>query len=138
MANDEMPDVDVPEGFEVGTVDDATADDKSTYRKKIIDEDDKKVYWFDLKSDVPMRKKDSVLEDNLRTERGPGGEPEQNLSTDYYYDMLEYMVDDWFGAYEDDAPSLKVFFNKMSTVFEELRDEVPPPFEDLTEAERGK
>jgi len=138
MASDEMPDVEVPDGFEVGTIEDATADEDDTYRKKIVDDDAKKVYWFDLKADVPMRKKDSVLEQNLTTEQGPNGEPQQNLSTDYYYDLLEYMVVDWFGAYEDDAPSLRVFFNKMSTVFEELRDEVPPPFEDLTEAERGK
>jgi len=138
MASDEMPDVEVPDGFEVGTIEDATADEDDTYRKKIVDDDAKKVYWFDLKADVPMRKKDSVLEQNLTTEQGPNGEPQQNLSTDYYYDLLEYMVVDWFGAYEDDAPSLRVFFNKMSTVFEELRDEVPPAFEDLTEAERGK
>jgi len=138
MASDEMPDVDVPDGFEVGTIDDAIADEDDTYRTKIVDEDAKTVYWFDLKGDVPMRKKDQVLENNLTTEKGPDGEPQQNLSTDYYYDLLDYMVVDWFGAYEDDAPSLRVFFNKMSTVFEELRDEVPPPFEDLTEAERGK
>ena len=138
MASDEMPDVDVPDGFEVGTIDDAIADEDNTYRKKIVDEDAKTVYWFDLKGDVPMRKKDQVLENNLTTEKGPDGEPQQNLSTDYYYDLLDYMVVDWFGAYEADAPSLRVFFNKMSTVFEELRDEVPPPFEDLTEAERGK
>ena len=138
MPNDGMPDVDVPDGFEVGTIDDATADEEDTRRKKIVDEDDKKVYWFDIKTDVPMRKKDNVLEDNLTTERGPNGDPQQNLSTGYYYDMLDYMVVDWFGAYEDDAPSLRVFFNKMSTVFEDLRDEVPPPFDDLTEAERGK
>jgi hypothetical protein len=138
MASDEMPDVDVPDGFEVGTIDDAIADEDDTYRKKIVDEDAKTVYWFDLKGDVPMRKKDQVLENNLTTEKGPDGEPQQNLSTDYYYDLLDYMVVDWFGAYEADAPSLRVFFNKMSTVFEELRDEVPPPFEDLTEAERGK
>lgn len=140
MPSDEMPDVEVPEGFEVGSIDDATADDRDTYRKKIVDEDAKKVYWFELKADVPMRKKDSILEQHLTTEQGPDGQPQQNLSTGYYYEMLEYMVVDWFGAYQDhdDVTSLRVFFNRMSTAFEELRDEVPPPFEGLSDAERGK
>lgn len=136
----DAPSVDAPEGFEVGSIDDAIVDESQTRRVWIQDDDKGVAYWFDMKEDVPLRKKNSVLEDNLTTEKGPGGEPRQNLSSDYYTDMIEYMVVDWFGADEshDDVPSLRVFLNKMSAVFEQLQDEVPQPFESLPDGERGK
>lgn len=138
MPNDK-PDVEAPEGFEVGSIDDAIVDESATRRVWIEDEDKGVAYWFDLKEDVPLQKKNKILEDNLTTEQGPDGRPRQNLSSDYYTDMIEYMVEDWFGAHEDndDVPSLRVFLNKMSAVFESLQDEVPPPMESLPENARG-
>ena len=138
--SEDKPSVDAPEGFEVGSIDDAVVDESRT-RTVWIEDDDKGVaYWFELKEDVPLRKKNEVLENNLTTEKGPEGEPRQNLSSDYYTDMIQYMVVDWFGADEDndDVPSLRVFLNKMSATFEQLQDEVPAPFESLPDGETGK
>lgn len=135
--SEDAPDVDVPEGFEVGSIDDATVDTEATERVWVEDEDDGKAYWFELKSDVPLRKKDNLLEDNVTTTQTDDGEVSQNVSADYYYEMLEYMKVDWFGAYEDDAESFTVFLNKASTVFDSLKDEVPPPFGSLDETESG-
>jgi len=138
--SDETPNVNAPEGFDVGTIDDAVVDESKTRTVWVKDDDDGVAYWFEMKEDVPLRKKNEVLESNLTTEQGPDGNPRQNLSSDYYTDLLEYMVVDWFGAAEDndDVPSLTVFLNKMSAVFEDLQDEVPPPFESLPDGERGK
>lgn len=136
----DTPDVDAPEGFEVGSIDDAVVDESRTETVWVKDDDKGVAYWFEMKEDVPLRKKNEVLENNLTTEKGPDGEPRQNLSSDYYSDMIQYMVVDWFGAQEDhdDVPSLRVFLNKMSAVFEDLQDEVPPPFESLPDSDRGK
>jgi len=142
MASDQDQDApkapEPPEGFEVGTVEDAVADEDATRRVWITDDDDGVAYWFDLKTDVPLRKKNAVLEDNLTTEKGPEGEPRQNLSADYYTDMLRYMVDDWFGADDPDAPGMATFLTQMSSVFEELQNEVPKPMSELPEGDRGK
>lgn len=127
-----------PEGFESGTVEDAIVDEDATRRVWVEDDDKGVAYWFDLKEDVPLRKKNSVLEDNLTTERGPNGNPQQNLSSDYYTDMLRYMVDDWFGAHEADAPGLATFLTQMSSVFEALQEEVPQPMSSLPDGDKGK
>lgn len=136
--HDDAPDPQPPEGYDVGTIDDAVVDESKTRRVWVEDDDKDVAYWFDLKADVPLRKKNAVLEDNLTTERGPDGEPRQNLSSDYYTDMLRYMVDDWFGAHEPDAPGLATFLTRMSSVFESLQDEVPSPMSDLPDGDRGK
>jgi hypothetical protein len=137
---DGTPNVDAPDGFDVGTIDDAVVDESKTTTVWVTDDDAGVAYWFEMKADVPLRKKNDVLERNLTTEQGPDGDPRQNLSSDYYTDLIEYMVVDWFGADEDndDVPSLTVFLNKMSAVFEDLQDEVPPPFESLPDGERKK
>ena len=127
-----------PEGFEVGSVDDAVVDESRTRRVWVKDPDKGKAYWFDLIEDVPLRKKNNVLEQNLTTESGPDGKPRQNLSSDYYVDMLEYMTRDWFGSDDPDAPELRVFFTQMGAVFEQLHDEVPAPFGSLPDGEAGK
>jgi hypothetical protein len=127
-----------PEGFEVGSVDDAIVDEDATRRVWVKDDDKGVAYWFDLKEDVPLRKKNSCLEDNLTTDRGPNGEPRQNLSSGYYDDMLRYMVDDWFGADDPDAPGLATFLTQMGSVFESLQDEVPAPMSSLPDGDRGK
>jgi len=137
MPNDK-PDVDAPEGFEVGTVDDAVVDTESTRRVWVKDEDKSKAYWFDMKEDVPLSKKNSILEDNLTTERGEDGEIRKNLSSDYYTDMLRYMVDDWFGSHEADAPGLAAFLAQMSAVFESLQEEVPQPMSNVPDGDRPK
>jgi len=134
----DTPDVEVPDGFEVGTVDDAVVDTDATRRVWVKDDDKGKAFWFDLKEDVPLSKKNNILEDNLRTERGPDGEIRKNLSSDYYTDMLRYMVDDWFGAHEADAPGLATFFAEMSAVFEDLQAEVPEPISDVPDGDRPK
>jgi hypothetical protein len=141
MANDDAdssPHPEPPEGFEVGSVDDAVVDESRTRTVWVEDEERGKAYWFELKEDVPLRKKNNVLEQNLTTEKGPDGEPRQNLSSDYYTDMLQYMTVDWFGAHESDAPGLTVFLSKMSSVFEDLQEEVPAPFGSLPDGDRGK
>ena len=139
MSND-TPDVEPPEGFEVGTIDDAIVDESDTKTVWIEDDERGVAYWFEMKRDVPLRKKNQVLEANLTTEQGPDGKPRQNLSADYYTDLIEYMTVDWFGSQEEhsDVPSLTVFLNKMSAVFEELQDEVPDPFTSLPDDERKK
>lgn len=137
MASD-TPDVEPPEGFEVGTVEDAVVDTDATRRVWVKDDDKGKAYWFDMKEDVPLSKKNNILEDNLRTERGPDGELQKNLSSDYYTDMLRYMVDDWFGDHEPDAPGLATFLAQMSAVFETLQEEVPQPISDVTDGDRPK
>jgi hypothetical protein len=140
MASDpnKPADPEPPEGYDVGSIEDAIVDDDATRRVWIEDDDKGVAYWFDLKEDVPLSKKNKVLEQNLTTERGPNGDPRQNLSSDYYTDMLRYMVDDWFGAHEPDAPGLASFLAQMSSVFEELQDEVPPPMNSLPDGDRGK
>lgn len=137
--SDDMPHVDAPDGFDVGSIDDAIVDESQTRRVWVQDEDKGVAYWFDLKEDVPLRKKNEILEQNLTTGTGPDGEPTQNLSSDYYFDLIEYMTVDWFGAHESgDTPTLRVFLTKMSSTFESLQDEVPPPFDSLSDAEKGK
>lgn len=128
-----------PEGYEVGTVSDAVVDESATRTVWVTDDDSGTAYWFELKEDVPLRKKNHILENNLTTEQAPDGTPRQNLSSDYYTDMLEYMVDDWFGSdtQNTEAPSLRVFLTKMSSVFESLQDEVPPPFDSIDDSELG-
>ena len=127
-----------PEGFKVGTVEDAVVDTDATRRVWITDDDKGKAYWFDLKEDVPLRKKNSILENNLTTERGPDGNPRQNLSSGYYDDMLRYMIDDWFGSHEADASGLATFLTEMKSVFEDLQDEVPQPMSSLPDGDKGK
>lgn len=131
--------VDAPDGFDVGTIDDAIVDESDTRRVWIEDDTREVAYWFEVKRDVPLRKKNQILETNLTTEPGPDGTPTQNLSSDYYTDMLEYMIVDWFGADEShsDVPSLRVFLTKMSSVFEELQNEVPQPFDAIDDQEAG-
>jgi len=134
----DTPEVDAPEGFEVGSIDDAIVDDEATRRVWVTDEDKGVAYWFDLKEDVPLSKKNKVLEQNLTTERGGDGELRKNLSSDYYTDMLRYLVDDWFGAHEPDAPGLATFFAQMSSVFESLQEEVPKPISEVPDGDRPK
>lgn len=132
MENDAQP-PEPPEGYELGSFDDGTVD-KSATRKVWVtsgdpdDEPDPKAYWFELKADVPLRKKNEVLENNLTMKEGPDGQPQQSLSSDYYTDMLEYMVVDWFGADEDGVAGLSAFLSSMSTDFESLTEEAPDPF----------
>lgn len=129
-----MPnDVEPPEGFEMGSVDDAIADDSSTTRVWVTNDDEGVAYWFDLVEKVPLRKKNSVLEDNLTIKNG-----DPNLSGDYFIDLLEYMIRDWFGADEPDAPGLRAFLTQMGTEFEDLQDEVPDPFTNIDEDDLGK
>lgn len=133
-----------PEGYEVGSFDDGTVDKSATRTVWVKtgdpddDESDAKAYWFELKADVPLRKKNEVLENNLTVKEGPNGEPQQSLSSEYYTDMLEYMVVDWFGAGEEDVPGLSTFLSSMSTDFEGLTDQVPDPFGPGNTDDRGK
>lgn len=129
MANDAEP----PEGFELGSVDQATADGSTTRRVWVKDEDEGVAYWFDLVDKVPLRKKNKVLEENLRIVDG-----DPNLSGDYFIDLLEYMIRDWFGADDPDAAGLRTFLTQMGTEFEDLQDEVPDPFANIDESELGK
>lgn len=127
-----------PDGFDLGSYDDAVVDDGNT-RTVWVEDDDKGVaYWFELQEDVPLSKKNRVLENNLTTEKGDDGKPRQNLSSDYYRDLLEYMVVDWFGADDPDADPLPVFLTKMTAVFEDLQDEVPRPFGGIDDGDKGK
>lgn len=129
MTNDISP----PDGFELGTVGDAIVDESRTNRVWVTDDDTGKAYWFDLIDKVPLRKKNSVLEQNLTIVDG-----EPNLSGDYYIDLLEYMIRDWFGKHEADAPGLRTFLTQMGTEFEQLQEEVPEPFTGVDDDELGK
>jgi hypothetical protein len=142
MAND-APEPEPPEGYEIGSFEDATVDKSATRTVWVTtgdpDEDDEaRAYWFELKADVPLRKKNEVLENNLTISEGDDGSPQQSLSSDYYTDMLEYMVVDWFGAHEDGVPGLATFLSSMSTDFEALTEEVPDPFGAGSGEDRGK
>lgn len=134
-----MPDIDPPDGYDVGTLDDATVTD-DTYRYWVTDDENDVAYWFDLREEVPLRKKNQILERNMRTEEGPDGNPQQTIEVGYYDEMIEYCVVDWFGEQEqhEDVPSLTVFLNRMSTDFEDLQNEVPQPFEASRRGEEGK
>jgi hypothetical protein len=140
--SDDTPDK-VPEppedvaDYELGTADDAIADDSSTRVVWVVDHERELKWWFELREQVPVRKKGNVLEDNATmTEQGT------KVSNDYYIDMLEYMVVDWSGADDPDAPGIRELLTKAPTgnevgnpVFEKLQNEVPPPVSDIDEAE---
>lgn len=129
---DDSPHPEPPEGYELGSVDDATVDEDRTRTVWVEDDDAGKAYWFELRADVPLRKKNEAREANMSVEEGPDGDPETKLSSDYYTDMLQYMVVDWFGNHDDDVDmGLATFFASMTSAFESLQEEVPPPFGNL-------
>lgn len=123
--------------YDPGSAREAIADNSSTYIKWIADHDAKRRWYFELKERVPVRKKQTVLEDHTKqTDEGT------HISSDYYVDMLEYMVVDWSGADDENAPSLRELLTSAyrgndanNPVFESLWDEVPPPFAEVPEAE---
>lgn len=94
---------------------------------------DAEAYWFELipGDNVPLRKKNSVLAEHLTV-----NEDGFNIDADYYTDLLEWQIRDWFGSGGD--MGLKMFLTSMTTVFEDLQDECPPPLPTVDEGESGK
>lgn len=126
--------------YDMGSAQDAIADESDTYVVWVADHERETRWAFELRERVPVRKKGQILERHLTiTDEGP------SLSYDYYVDMLEYMVVDWSGSDDPNAPGLKELLTRNyvgkspdNPVFEKLQDEVPPPFANVSEAELGK
>lgn len=137
MAKDKPEPPDELKGYDPGSARDAMATDDDTDVVWVADHEREKRWWFEIRERIPVRKKGSILETNTTaTEDGV------NVSADYYTDMLEYMIVDWSGGDDADAPSLREFLTKAyrgsdpdNPVFETLQDEVPPPFANVPEAE---
>ena len=134
-----MSDEDVPDqiaDYDVGSAQDALAD-HSTRTVWVADHERKLRWKFELQKRVPVRKKQKIVEENTTaTEDGI------NVSSDYYVDMLEELIVSWSGEDEPESPSLRELLTgayrgtgTQNTVFEDLWDEVPPPFANLPESD---
>lgn len=126
--------------YDPGTAHDAIATDDDTRVVWVADHEIEKRWWFELRDRIPVRKKGSILEQNTTA-----NEEGVNVSADYYTDMLEYMIVDWSGSDDADAPGLRTLLTKAyrgkdadNPVFETLQDEVPPPFANVPESEVKK
>jgi len=138
MASDDDPEPpeDLKE-YDPGSAHDALVDDGPTRTVWIADHDREKRWWFELSERVPVRRKQKVVEENVTAT--PDG---VNINSDYYVDMLEFLIVDWSGADDSDAPSIREFLTSAyrgsdidNPVFEDLWDEVPPPFGDVSDAD---
>lgn len=126
--------------YDMGSAQDAIASDDDTYTKWIADHE-REVRWaFELRERVPVRKKGQILEQNTAVDEGG-----LNLSYDFYVDMLEYMIVSWSGEDDPEAPGLRELLTRSYTgnepdnpVFEELQEEVPPPFANVAEGDLKK
>ena len=123
--------------YDPGTARDALATDGDTRVVWVADHDRETRWWFEVRERIPVRKKQKFVADNT-TATADG----VNIDSDYYVDMLEYMVVDWSGAGDDDAPGLREFLTSAyrgkdveNPVFEELWNEVPPPFAQIPDAD---
>lgn len=124
--------------YDPGTAQDAIAsDDGPANVVWVADHEREKRWWFRLRSRVPVRKKQKIVEKN--TTAGPEG---VNVNADYYVDMLEEMIVEWSGSDDPDAPSLRELLtgayrgaDAENPVFEDLWNQVPPPFAGLADAD---
>lgn len=140
-ATDDAPAVpDELSDYDMGSAKDAIADDTDTYTKWVADHERGLKWWFELRERVPVRKKGQILEKHTAVD-----EAGLTLSYDYYIDMLEYLIVDWSGADDDDAPGIRELLTRAYTgtepdnpVFEELQDEVPPPFQNVPQGDLKK
>jgi len=123
--------------YDPGTAQDALATDGPTRTVWVADHDREKRWWFKLSERVPVRKKQKFVEENTTaTQEGI------NVDSDYYVDMLEFLIDDWSGAGDEDAPGLRELLTSAyrgndpeNPVFEDLWNEVPPPFANIPDAD---
>ena len=138
MSNDGVPEP--PEelaDYDPGTAQDALADDGDTRVVWVADHETETRWWFKISERVPVRRKQKFVEQNTTaTDEGI------NVDSDYYVDMLEFLIDDWSGADDDDAPPLREFLtgayrgnDPENPVFEDLWNEVPPPFANIPDAD---
>lgn len=138
MTRDDVPEP--PEelaDYDPGTANDALADRDDTRTVWVADHDREKRWWFELTERVPVRKKQKFVEENTTASKDG-----VNVDSDYYVDMLEYMVVDWSGADDEDAPGIREFLTSAyrgndpeNPVFEDLWNEVPPPFAQIPDAD---
>lgn len=138
MTSDDAPEP--PEDladYDMGSAQDALADDADTRVVWVADHEREKKWHFELTERVPVRKKQKIVEQNTTATREG-----VNVDADYYVDMLEYLIVDWSGAGDEDAPGIREFLTAAyrgndvdNPVFESLWDEVPPPFGDINDAD---
>lgn len=138
---DEIPDP--PEDiadYDMGSGRDAIAD-ASTDVVWVADHEREMRWWFELRRRVPLRKKNQILEDNVDIAK----DGSMNVASDYYTDMLEYMIVSWSGEDAPDAPGLRELLTGCyagtdtgNPTFERLQEEVPPPFASIPDTESGK
>jgi hypothetical protein len=124
-------------GYDPGTAQEAVSDSTETRTVWVADHEREKRWWFKITDQVPVRKKQSIVEKN--TTATPDG---VEVDSTYYVDMLEYLIQDWSGSGDADAPSIREFLTSAyrtkdpeNPVFEDLWSEVPPPFGDLSDAD---
>lgn len=123
--------------YDPGSAQDALAGSGSTRVVWVADHEREKRWWFRVSERVPVRKKQKFVADNTTaTEDGI------DVDSDYYVDMLEFLIVEWSGENDDDAPGLREFLtgayrgnDPTNPVFEDLWDEVPPPFGDLADSD---
>jgi len=123
--------------YDPGSAADAMVDEGDTRVVWIADHEAEKRWWFELSENVPVRRKQKMVEQN--TTAGPDG---VTIDADYYVDMLEFIIVDWSGADDPDAPGIREFLTKAyrgqgfdNPVFEDLWEEVPPPFANIPDAD---
>lgn len=123
--------------YDLGSASEALAKNGSTRTVWVSDHEREIRWWFELTERVPVRKKQKIVEENTTaTQEGV------NIDSTYYIDMLEYMVQDWAGSDDPEAPGLRELLTGAyrgqeadNPVFESLLDEVPPPFSELPDAD---
>jgi len=123
--------------YDPGSAQDALADDGATRTVWVADHERETRWWFQLSERVPVRKKQKFVEEHTTATKDG-----INVDSDYYVDMLEFLIEDWSGAGDADAPGLREFLTSAyrgnepdNPVFEDLWDEVPPPFANVAEAD---
>ena len=123
--------------YDPGTAQDALATQDDTRIVWVADHDRETRWWFEITERIPVRKKQKIVGNNT-TATAEGVE----VDSDYYVDMLEELVVDWSGSGDDDAPSLRELLTGAyrgndvdNPVFEDLWNEVPPPFAQIPDAD---
>lgn len=117
--------------YDPGSAQDALAGgDGNTRVVWVADHERETRWWFELAERIPVRKKQQLVANNTTATKDG-----VDVDSDYYVDMLEEMIVDWSGADEPEAPGIRELLtgayrgkDPQNPVFEDLWEEVPPPF----------
>jgi len=119
--DEELPDG--YEDYEVGSATEATVND-GTERVVVVDEDEKKAWWFDL-TDISWFRANQIFSDNV--EQDPNTGEGKLKAHSYYRDVAEAKTTDWSNS---DEMGLRQFLTGLDEELgKQLEQHLPDPGE---------